>query len=99
MIGVMDLSKDVEPVTALRRSAADLIARATDRHSPIVITQHGRPTAVLQDVRSYERQQRVLHVLKLIAQGEQDHRSGRVHDQASVDDLVSSRLTERRGTS
>ncbi len=99
MIGAMDLSNDVEPVTALKRSAADLIARATDRHSPIVITQNGKPTAVLQDVDSYQRQQRVLHVLKLIAQGEQDHRTGRVHDQASVDERVSARLSERRGAS
>ncbi len=98
-IGAMDLSNDVEPVTALKRSAADLIARATDRHSPIVITQNGKPTAVLQDVHSYQRQQRVLHVLKLIAQGEQDHRAGRMHDQASVDGLVSARLAERRGAS
>ena len=97
MIGAMDLSNDVEPVTALKRSAANLIARATDQHSPIVITQNGKPTAVLQDVHSYQRQQRVLHMLKLIAQGEQDHRAGRVHDQASVDGLVRARLAERRG--
>jgi prevent-host-death family protein len=99
MIGAMDLSSDIEPVTALKRSAADLIARATDRHSPIVITQNGKPTAVLQDVHSYQRQQRALHLLKLLAQGEQDHRAGRVHDQASVDGLVAARLAERRGAS
>ena len=96
MVGAMDLSRDIEPVTALKRSAADLIARATDRHSPIVITQNGKPTAVLQDVHSYQRQQRALHLLKLLAQGEQDHRAGRVHDQASVDGLVAARLAERR---
>jgi len=99
MIGAMDLSNDIEPVTALKRSAADLIARATDRHSPIVITQNGKPTAVLQDVDSYQRQQRALHLLKLIAQGEQDHRAGRMCDQSSVDDLVNDRLAERRGAS
>jgi prevent-host-death family protein len=96
--GAMDLSKDVEPVTALKRSAAELIARATDRHSPIVITQNGKPTAVLQDVHSYQRQQRVLHLLKLLAQGEHDHRTGRTHDRASVDELVTARLAERRGS-
>jgi prevent-host-death family protein len=96
MLGAMDLTHDVEPVTALKRSAADLIARATDRHSPIVITQNGKPTAVLQDVHTYQRQQRALHLLKLLAQGEQDHRAGRVHDEASVDDLVRARLDERR---
>ena len=76
----MDLTEDIEPVTALSRGAADLIKRATERHNPIVITQNGRPTAVLQDVVSYERQRRVLHLLKLLAQGDRDHDAGRVHD-------------------
>jgi prevent-host-death family protein len=98
IFGTMDLTNDVEPVTVLKRSAAELIARATDRHSPIVITQNGRPTAVLQDVHTYERQQRALHLLKLLAQGEQDHRAGRTLDAATVDDLVRSHLTERHGT-
>lgn len=98
IFGTMDLTNDVEPVTALKRSAAELIARATDRHSPIVITQNGRPTAVLQDVHTYERQQRALHLLKLLAQGEQDHRAGRTLDTETVDDLVRTHIAERHGT-
>jgi len=86
--GTLDLTNDVEPVTTLKRSAAELIARATDRYSPIVITQNGRPTAVLQDLHSYERQQRALHLLKLLAQGDQDQRSGRTLDSATVDGIV-----------
>ena len=61
----MDLTEDIGPVTALTRGAADLINRATERHRPIVITQNSRPTAVLQDVASYEHPRRVLHLLKL----------------------------------
>lgn len=97
IFSTMDLTNDVEPVTVLKRSAAELIARATDRHSPIVITQNGRPTAVLQDVHTYERQQRALHLLKLLAQGEQDHRAGRTLDTATVDDLVRTHFAERHG--
>lgn len=98
IFSTMDLTNDVEPVTVLKRNAAELIARATDRHSPIVITQNGRPTAVLQDVHTYERQQRALHLLKLLAQGEQDHRAGRTLDTATVDDLVRTHFAERHGT-
>lgn len=93
----MDFTHDIEPVTALKRGAADLIARASERHSPIVITQNGRPTAVLQDVHSYERQQRALHLLKLIAQGEQDYQAGRLRDHESVDAVITAHLAERRG--
>jgi len=75
---------DVEPVTSLRRRAASLISRARDRSSPIVITQNGRATAVLQDVESYERLRRTVTLLKLIAQGERDYEAGRTltHAQA-----------------
>jgi len=62
----MDLTEDIEPVTALTRGAADLISRVTERRSPAIITQNDRPTAVLQDVASYERQGRALHLLTLI---------------------------------
>jgi prevent-host-death family protein len=92
----MDLSEDIEPVTSLKRGAAELIARASERHSPIIITQNGRPTAVLQDVASYQRQQRALHLLKLLAQGERDYDAGRVNDSAAVDATVRRRLAEHR---
>jgi prevent-host-death family protein len=86
----MDLTEDIEPVTALTRGAAELINRAAERRRPAVITQNGRPTAGLQDVASYERQRRVLHLLKLLAQG--DHDAGRVHDTAAVDAAIRDRL-------
>lgn len=92
----MDLTEDIEPVTALKRGAADLINRAAERRSPIIITQNGRPTAVLQDVASYERQRRALHLLKLLAQGDRDHDAGRVHDTAAVDTAVRDRLAAQR---
>lgn len=92
----MDLTEDVEPVTALKRSASELITRAAERHSPIVITQNGRPTAVLQDVASYERQRRALALLKLVAQSDRDYDAGRVHDPADVDAAVRERLAARR---
>ncbi|MGI8574286.1 MAG: type II toxin-antitoxin system Phd/YefM family antitoxin [Egibacteraceae bacterium] len=90
----MDLTEDIEPVTSLKRGAAELIARATERHSPIVITQNGRPTAVLQDVASYERRRRALHLLKLAAQGDRDYDDGKVHDPAAVDAAVRQRLDQ-----
>lgn len=80
----MDATQDVEPVTTLKRQAAELIARATDRQAPIVITQNGKPTAVLQDVASFERQRRALLLLKLLVQGERDREAGRVSTQAKA---------------
>lgn len=92
----MDLTEDVQPVTALERGGADLIRRAIARGSPIVITQDGRPTAVLQDVASYERRHRALQLLKVLAQGDRDHDVGGVLDTAAVDTAFRDRLAAHR---
>lgn len=73
----MDAANDVEPITTLKRDASELIERARDRRAPILITQHGKPTAVLQDVESFQRQRHTLLLLKLLAQGERDYERGR----------------------
>lgn len=91
----MDSSKDIEPVTTLKRNAAELIERARERGSPIVITQNGRATAVLQDVESFERQRRALALLKLLSQGESDAEAGRTVSHEEVGSRIRSRLRER----
>jgi prevent-host-death family protein len=64
--------EDVEPVTTLKRDAAELIERATRRRTPIVITQNGRPTAVLQDARTYAADRDAFALLALALQGERE---------------------------
>ena len=76
----------------LKRDAAALIERARERASPIVITQNGRATAVLQDVESFERQRKALLLLKLLAQGEADHEAGRTVTHARVGGRIEQRL-------
>ncbi len=68
---------DIEPITVLKRDAAGLIERATETRSPIVITQNGKATAVLQDVESYAEERRAFALLKLSAQGERDVAEGK----------------------
>jgi len=92
----MDLTDDIQPVTALSRGAADLVKRAAEHRSPIVITQNGRPAAVLQDVASYERQRCALHLLRLLAQGDRDHDVRGVQDTAAVDAAIRDRFAAHR---
>ena len=74
----------MEPITTLKREASGLIDRARERKSPILITQNGKPTAVLQDVESFERQRKALMLLKLLAQGERDYEAGRTLTRAQA---------------
>lgn len=92
----MKYTKDIEPVTALKREAAELITRARERATPIVITQSGKPTAVLVDVESYERDRSAFLMLKLLAQGERDYAEGRTVSHADVRKDVRQQLAALR---
>ncbi|KFN46079.1 type II toxin-antitoxin system Phd/YefM family antitoxin [Arenimonas metalli] len=59
-----------ELVTTLKRQATELLADVERDKQPILITQHGLPSAYLVDVESYELQQERMTVLEGIARGE-----------------------------
>lgn len=73
-----------ELVTTLKRQASELLADIEQSKEPILITQHGLPSAYLVDVESYELMQRRMSVLEGIARGEQAVAEGRIasHEQA-----------------
>lgn len=73
----MNLIQTIEPVTTLKTDTAGLIQRAQDTGQPIVITQSGKPTAVLIDVESYQQQQNALALLKILSQSDMQIRSGK----------------------
>ena len=59
-----------ELVTTLKRQATRLLSELHHSREPILITEHGRPSAYLVDVNSYEFMQNRMHVLEGIARGE-----------------------------
>ena len=67
-----------ELVTTLKRKATDLISEITEKHEPIMITQHGVPAAYLIDVESYQRMEARVKMLEGIAVGEKAVSEGRI---------------------
>lgn len=59
-----------EIVTRLKRQATEILAEFERLKQPILITQHGLPSAYRIDVESYESLQRRMAVLEGIARGE-----------------------------
>ncbi|MDO5610318.1 MAG: type II toxin-antitoxin system prevent-host-death family antitoxin [Pseudomonadota bacterium] len=59
-----------ELVTTLKRQATELLSDIERDRQPILITQHGLPSAYLVDVDSYEQQQKRMAILEGIARGE-----------------------------
>jgi len=88
----MKLENDIQPVTYLKSHAADLLQQVNDTRRPVIITQNGHARAVLQDPRSYEEMRATITLLKLMVQGEDDLRSGRVMEQDEVFAEIEARL-------
>ena len=80
----MKISDDIKPVSYLKLHSADLLSQVNETHRPVIITQNGEPRAVLQDAESYENMRAALGLLKLLAQAENDIRSGNMSHQTQV---------------
>ena len=67
----MRISEDVRPLSEFRANAAAFVEQVQTTQRPIVLTQHGRGTAVLLDVLEYERLVERAEVLEDIRIAEQ----------------------------
>lgn len=73
-----------ELVTTLKRQATELLDEIERSREPILITQHGLPSAYLVDVESYELLQRRMKLLEGIARGEKAIEQGRTVSHADA---------------
>lgn len=67
----------VEVVTQLKRHATDILADLHLNKVPILITEHGKPSAYLLDVDDFEHLQSRISLLEGIARGERDLSQGK----------------------
>ena len=73
-----------ELVATLQRQATELLSDIERDKEPILITQHGLPSAYLVDVESFQLMQQRMTVLEGIARGEQAIAEGRVATHAQA---------------
>jgi prevent-host-death family protein len=88
----MSAMPTIVPISELRQDASAIVKRAASSGDPVFITQHGRASAVLVSAATYERTQRELQILRILAQGDADITAGVGHDldvvMAEVDELL-----------
>jgi len=66
----------VELVTTLKRQATKILAELHSSKEPVLITEHGQPSAYLVDVDDYEFMQQRMVILEGVARGEQAIKNG-----------------------
>ncbi len=79
----------VELVTTLKRQATKILADLHKSKEPVLITEHGQPSAYLVDVDDYELMQNRLAVLEGIARGEMAVMENRTFSQKEAIDKMS----------
>lgn len=71
----------VELVTSLKRQATKILADLHSSKEPVLITEHGQPSAYLVDIKDYELMQQRLALLEGLSRGERDLLHGRTYSQ------------------
>lgn len=74
---LMKYSSRIKPISYVKANAAEVIRELAERREPLVITQNGEATAVMQDVASYEATQETLALLKILALGRRQIEDGK----------------------
>jgi prevent-host-death family protein len=91
----MRIEHDVRPVTYMKTKAAELLRSVDENRRPVVITQSGKPKAVVLDFDSYQELRQATLLLRLLAQGEADVRGGRTTPQEGLFRSLRARLSKR----
>lgn len=73
----MRYSTRIKPISYFKANAAEILLDLAETREPMIITQNGEATAVVQDVASYEAMQETFALLKLLALSQQDIAAGR----------------------
>ncbi|WP_048307058.1 type II toxin-antitoxin system Phd/YefM family antitoxin [Halomonas sp. PR-M31] len=74
----------IELVTNLKRQATKILADLHSSREPVLITEHGKPSAYLVDVQDYEFMQRRLELLEGLSRGERAVIEGRTCSQSEA---------------
>ena len=79
----------VELVTTLKRQATKILADLHESKEPVLITEHGQPSAYLIDVDDYEFMQNRIHILEGIARGETAILEDRIYSNSEAKQVMS----------
>ena len=78
-----------ELVTTLKRQATKILAELHESKEPVLITEHGQPSAYLIDVEDFEYMQSRIVILEGIARGEAAIHEKRTFTQADAKQAMS----------
>ena len=89
----INLEKDIKPLTEFRANVTAFVQKVRKSKRPIVITQHGRSSAVLLGVEEYESLIEKIEILQDIHLAEKQNSEGQSIDHDEVKNKFSKMFT------
>ena len=86
----------IKSITYVKSHMPELIEQLTADRTPLVVTQNGDATAVIQDIRSFEETQETMALLRILAIGADHIKAGRTRPLDDVLDELEATLDEAR---
>jgi prevent-host-death family protein len=68
---------NIIPITDLRQDTSAVLKRVKSSRKPLIITQRGRAAAVVVSMEAYEKTQKEMDILRLLARGEREIEAGK----------------------
>lgn len=77
----IQLDQDIRSLSDFRANSASYIERVKSKHRPLILTQHGKSSAVLIDVQDYQKMLDKIELLEELsaARKELDNGEGKPH--------------------
>ena len=80
----MKFSTQIKPISYLESHASQLVKDLTENREPMLITENGEAKLVVLDVKSYEEQQQMLALLRILAIGNREIENGQFRSAEDV---------------
>lgn len=86
------MAENIVSLTEFKSNAAKLIAELNERSHTLVLTQNGRATAIVQDMKTYQQQLDAITLLKVLSLSEAEIKKGKIKLQKQVFSNLRKRL-------
>ncbi|RQV98740.1 type II toxin-antitoxin system Phd/YefM family antitoxin [bacterium] len=90
--------KNIKPLTDFRNNMKEYLSELRRNKKPIILTQHGKGTAVLLDAEKYQELQDQIDFMKKVALGLDDIKNNRIHPfyeaVSEIDNIISQAETK-----
>lgn len=80
----MRFSTQIKPISYFKDHAAKVINDITESKEPLIITQNGEATCVIQDIESFEENRNTIALLKILAMGKKQIEQGKMRPATDV---------------